>query len=56
MVEGVEDQETYAIAQELGCEIAQGYLLSRPLPADDFRTWATDHGADAYMGSQVTAA
>ncbi|GAA2590594.1 hypothetical protein GCM10010435_81580 [Winogradskya consettensis] len=56
VVEGVEDQETYAIAQELGCEIAQGYLLSRPLPADDFRTWATDHGADAYMGSQVTAA
>ena len=24
---------------QLGCEIAQGYAIARPMPADDFREW-----------------
>ncbi|MGO4190074.1 putative bifunctional diguanylate cyclase/phosphodiesterase [Arthrobacter sp. YAF17] len=32
--EGVERQTQLAILQELGCDTAQGYLISRPLPAD----------------------
>ncbi|MFI5933704.1 putative bifunctional diguanylate cyclase/phosphodiesterase [Actinoplanes sp. NPDC051494] len=41
VVEGVEDEQTYAIARDLGCEIAQGYLMSRPLPAADLLAWAS---------------
>jgi PAS domain S-box-containing protein/diguanylate cyclase (GGDEF)-like protein/excisionase family DNA binding protein len=33
VAEGVESEEQAAIIEELGCEVAQGYLFSRPLPA-----------------------
>ncbi|HKK02056.1 MAG TPA: EAL domain-containing protein, partial [Desulfuromonadales bacterium] len=33
VAEGVEDQMTLALLHEMGCDIVQGYLLSRPLPA-----------------------
>jgi diguanylate cyclase (GGDEF)-like protein/PAS domain S-box-containing protein len=34
VVEGVETEEQRAIVAELGCELGQGYLWSRPLPPD----------------------
>lgn len=30
--EGVEDEETMAYLQRIGCDIAQGYFISRPIP------------------------
>ncbi|WP_354157530.1 EAL domain-containing protein [Arthrobacter sp. UYCu512] len=36
--EGVERQTQLTILQELGCDTAQGYLISRPLPADQLDT------------------
>jgi diguanylate cyclase (GGDEF)-like protein len=36
---GVEDDPTLAMVTELGCDESQGYLHSRPLPAEAFRTW-----------------
>jgi EAL domain-containing protein (putative c-di-GMP-specific phosphodiesterase class I) len=35
VAEGVEDAAALATLSELGCEHAQGYFLSRPLPAAD---------------------
>jgi diguanylate cyclase (GGDEF)-like protein len=35
--EGVEDSHQLAALIELGCERAQGYLLSRPIPASDMQ-------------------
>jgi diguanylate cyclase (GGDEF)-like protein len=35
VAEGVEDEETLALLKSLHCDIAQGYLLSRPLPPDE---------------------
>jgi PAS domain S-box-containing protein len=34
VAEGVEDQETLAILEDLGVDYAQGYLLGRPAPAE----------------------
>jgi diguanylate cyclase (GGDEF)-like protein len=32
VAEGVEDEATLAVLQELGCDLAQGFLLGRPVP------------------------
>jgi len=39
IAEGVEDQETMARLGRLGCDLAQGYFVSRPLPAETFTGW-----------------
>lgn len=37
--EGVEDQQTWERLGALGCDEAQGYYLSRPLPIDELERW-----------------
>ena len=39
IAEGVEDQGTFDRLAALGCDMAQGYCISRPIPADQFRAW-----------------
>ncbi|WP_345061407.1 bifunctional diguanylate cyclase/phosphodiesterase [Acidovorax lacteus] len=41
--EGVETEGQMAFLREQGCDEAQGYLLSRPLPADDFMRFVRSH-------------
>ncbi|CAA9282449.1 MAG: diguanylate cyclase/phosphodiesterase (GGDEF & EAL domains) with PAS/PAC sensor(s) [uncultured Blastococcus sp.] len=44
VAEGVEDDATGRVLRDLGCDIAQGYAIARPMPADDFLVWlATAH-------------
>ena len=40
VAEGVEDERTYAALSELGCDMAQGYCIGRPMPAGEFPEWA----------------
>ncbi|HEY1565782.1 MAG TPA: EAL domain-containing protein [Solirubrobacteraceae bacterium] len=39
VAEGVEDAEVLEALRELGCDVAQGYLLSRPIPAVELTAW-----------------
>jgi diguanylate cyclase (GGDEF)-like protein len=39
MAEGVENEETLDRLIEFGCDLAQGYHISRPLPADALTAW-----------------
>jgi diguanylate cyclase (GGDEF)-like protein/PAS domain S-box-containing protein len=39
IAEGVETVAHGELLLQLGCEIAQGYAIARPMPADDFREW-----------------
>src|SRR5687768_16003200 len=39
IAEGVEDAEAWRILKDLGCDMAQGYYVSTPLPGDDLQEW-----------------
>lgn len=39
VAEGVEDQEVWDLLETLGCDEAQGYFVSRPMPTGDFLEW-----------------
>ena len=43
VAEGVENAETWTMLKALGCDVIQGYHLSRPLPADEIVTWIRDY-------------
>jgi diguanylate cyclase (GGDEF)-like protein len=45
VAEGVEDERTWRLLGELGCDLLQGYLLSRPMPADDMTRWLAERFA-----------
>ena len=40
--EGVEDELTWRRLGEMGCDLAQGYWFSKPLPAEDFLAWLVE--------------
>jgi EAL domain-containing protein (putative c-di-GMP-specific phosphodiesterase class I) len=39
VAEGVESEPVWSNLAELGCDMAQGYFLSRPMAGDDFAEW-----------------
>jgi diguanylate cyclase (GGDEF)-like protein len=42
VAEGVEDESTWQTLRRLGCSTAQGYFLSRPMPASDVEGWLSE--------------
>lgn len=42
VAEGVETQAHWTQLAALGCDIAQGYFIARPMPADEFLHWQAD--------------
>ena len=60
VAEGVETEAEQAFVQAHGCDMAQGYLHARPIPAPEFETWmarvdggqrlGTGHGVDLSHG------
>jgi diguanylate cyclase (GGDEF)-like protein/PAS domain S-box-containing protein len=47
VAEGVEDADVLARLEQLGCDIAQGYLVSRPVPAAELSDWLAQLDARA---------
>ena len=39
VAEGVEDESQRVQLERMGCVLAQGYLFSRPKPADELTAW-----------------
>ena len=53
VAEGVEDRYTWDALDTLGCDIAQGYYLSRPLPAAQLTPWLQKNASAAGVGHAV---
>jgi diguanylate cyclase (GGDEF)-like protein len=53
VAEGAEDQETVDLLASLGCDVVQGYHLSRPLPTARLERWLDDRAAAAAGGVPV---
>jgi len=43
VAEGVETQEIWDKLKELGCDIAQGYFIAKPMPGEAFIEFCNDH-------------
>lgn len=39
VAEGVEDEEQLQFLKSQGCDIAQGYFISKPMPLDEYQAW-----------------
>jgi EAL domain-containing protein (putative c-di-GMP-specific phosphodiesterase class I) len=55
VAEGVEDQATWEALKTMGCDSAQGFHMSRPLPAGDILKWmvASSNAAQTLMLMQA---
>ena len=53
--EGVEDTETYRALEDYGCDLAQGYFMSKPVPAAELDAWLRDrsHPATATVVADI---
>ena len=51
VAEGVEDEVALDMLVEYGCDSAQGFLFSRPCPADELTVWLTE----SLVGAPVRA-
>ncbi|MCS6854451.1 MAG: EAL domain-containing protein [Elioraea sp.] len=45
VAEGVETPQAWAVAQEIGADLAQGWMVGRPLPAGAVAAWTAAWGA-----------
>ena len=48
VAEGVENEETWRLLSNFGCENAQGYLIARPMPAPEMEKWLRTAGRRAF--------
>jgi EAL domain-containing protein (putative c-di-GMP-specific phosphodiesterase class I) len=44
VAEGVESERAWLMLSQFGCHSAQGYYLSRPVPAEKLDLWFTQRG------------
>jgi EAL domain-containing protein (putative c-di-GMP-specific phosphodiesterase class I) len=56
VAEGVETEAALQRLREYGCDVAQGYFISRPLPAADLTGWLFEHRRAAARRAQLRAA
>ena len=55
IAEGVENAEAWQILKTLGCDMAQGYFISKPLPATEFRDWMKHYTGNSSLARNPPA-
>jgi EAL domain-containing protein (putative c-di-GMP-specific phosphodiesterase class I) len=47
VAEAVETGSEWQLLEKTGCDVAQGYLIARPMPAEAVQSWAGDWAGTA---------
>ena len=55
VAEGIERSQDWELVSSIGCHLAQGYLISRPMDARKFLQWAQTHATDRLSGGAFEA-
>jgi EAL domain-containing protein (putative c-di-GMP-specific phosphodiesterase class I) len=53
VAEGVEDAATAEVLADLGCDVAQGYAVARPMPVGEFLEWLRRTHVFSFDGAVV---
>jgi len=53
VAEGVETNEQAELLRVYGCHFAQGFLVSRPMPAEEFRRWLDQRDSNRERGQVI---
>jgi diguanylate cyclase (GGDEF)-like protein/PAS domain S-box-containing protein len=53
VAEGVEGVETWNLVHQMGCDLVQGFYLSRPLPAEELTWWLDERSDDVVAAGGV---
>jgi EAL domain-containing protein (putative c-di-GMP-specific phosphodiesterase class I)/CHASE2 domain-containing sensor protein len=56
VAEGVEDEPCLALLREMGCDLVQGWLVARPMPAAEVAAFQTARSSGRATGSAEAAA
>ncbi len=56
VAEGIETAEVCERLAAMGCDVGQGYLISRPAPAEDLEEWLRERVGAAAVASAITGA
>ena len=57
VAEGIETAEVCELLAAMGCDAGQGYLISRPAPAEELTPWLLGHaGEDSLAAGSVNGA
>ena len=43
VAEGIETLEDWRLLQRYGCNVGQGYLIAKPMPASELPSWLRSH-------------
>jgi EAL domain-containing protein (putative c-di-GMP-specific phosphodiesterase class I) len=54
VAEGVEHADDLVLLRRLGCDLAQGFHLARPLPLDDLLAWLDRYTASFVLPSEAS--
>ena len=49
VAEGVETRDEWDLVNELGCDMAQGYFIARPMAGNDLPGWLELWTADPFV-------
>ena len=56
VAEGVEDEKQIDFLKTHDCDEVQGYIMSHPLPVDEFETWVREHSDQSNKPNQTAEA